>query len=323
MSRSPFALSVMLAGTLGLAAAAAGTESGGTPNLCPATPGVTDPNKDIKRGKCLFSSTTAFGQREPTAMFASCAGCHPDGTTDQALHAVQITDTEGNTVTVMRKAPNLRNVTYNVPLGWDGRHGGTPGDLESIRVAIMRAAFGAIISPVEMQGSLSSLSLGQFQALAAFLISRSPTAPGPETPTPAQFSRDTLDRVAVGRDVFFGKGQCSTCHPAPFFTDHRIRSNVVNPVARFDFSGDRGAGAVGTGGAGEFKTPSLHNFYPVASPFMHDGGLGERESQLFRFYQKSLGFTLTSEEQTGLHYWLQNCPQGAGRHPLTLPSTCF
>jgi hypothetical protein len=80
---------------------------------------------------------------------------------------------------------------------------------------------------------------------------------------------------------------------------------------------------VGTGGAGEFKTPSLHFFYPEARPFMHNGGLGQQDGQLLRFYQKSLDVTLSGDEQTGLRYWLQNCPRGPGRHPATLPPTCF
>lgn len=321
MSRVPFVVILVLTGTLGWAAAAHAANE--APNPCLATPGVTDPDKDVKRGRCLFRSTTAFGQRDPQSLFASCAGCHLDTATDQALHAVQLTDTGGNTVTVLRKAPNLRNVTYNVPLGWDGRFGGTPGDLPSIRVAIMRAAATAILSPLEMQGSLPSVTLAQLQALAAFLISRSPTAPeGPPATLPT-FDQDLLNRVAVGRGVFFGKGQCSTCHPAPFFTDHQIRTNVVHPAARFDFGGDRGAGAVGTGADGEFKTPSLHHFYPEARPFMHNGGLGVQDSQLFRFYQTSLGVSLSGDEQTGLRYWLQNCPRGADRHPATLPPTCF
>ena len=324
MSRTPLALTLVLAGTLVFVAAErAGTVTNDPPGSCPATPGVTDPSRDVRRGACLFRSTTAFGQKDPRALFASCAGCHLDAGTDQTLHAVQFTDTSGDTVTVLRKTPNLRNVVYNVPLGWDGRHGGAPGDLASIRNAIKSAGLAAILSPLEMQGSSSSVTNAQLDALAAFLISRSPTAPGPEHPAPETFSQDLLDRIAVGRAVFFGKGQCSTCHPAPFFMDNRIRTNVVNHAAQFDFSADRGAGAVGTGGEGEFKTPSLHHFYPDARPFMHNGGLGQQDGQLFRFYQTSLGMTLTGQEQTGLHYWLQNCPKGAGRDPATLPSTCF
>ena len=322
MSRTPLVLSLVLAGTLGFVAMAR-AETISTPNLCLATPGVTDPAMDVRRGACLFRSTTVFGQKDPKALFASCAGCHLDVATDQALHTVQFSDTRGQTVTVLRKAPNLRNVVYNVPLGWDGRHGGTPGDLVSIRNAIKSAAFAAIVSPLEMHGSASAVTNAKLDALAAFLISRSPTAPGPEQPAPAPVSQDLLDRIASGRDVFFGKGLCSTCHPAPFFTDNHIRTNVVNPAAQFDFSGDRGAGAVGTGRVGEFKTPSLHHFYPNAQPFMHNGGLGEKDVQLFRFYQTSLGMTLTGQEQTGLHYWLQNCPKGPERAPATLPSTCF
>jgi len=72
---------------------------------------------------------------------------------------------------------------------------------------------------------------------------------------------------------------------------------------------------------GHFKTPSLHHFYPDAEPFMHDGIFG-RESNLFKFYERSLGFRLASGESTGLHYWLQNCPKGIGRPALATPPEC-
>ncbi len=176
----------------------------------------------------------------------------------------------------------------------------------------------------------------QLEALTAFLLSRSPTQPPPTQPPPAPPNLDqtTLDNIALGRDVFFGNTpstqdlkvngtRCADCHPRPFFTDHQIRTNVLRPSARFNFGPDQGAGLVGTGPVGTFKTPSLHHFYPDTQPvFMHSGTFGT-ESALFRFYEKSLGFTMTGAERTGLHYWLLNCPKGPERDPASLPPTCF
>lgn len=288
------------------------------------------PDQDVRRGQCLFSSTTAFGQQNPNHLFASCNGCHPGGRTDQVTHVVDVTNSQGQTVTVFRQTPDLRNVVFNVPLTWDGRRGGSLNDAASVRAAIKAAAQGAILSPREMRGT--TVSDDQLESLAAFLIPRSLVRPGPNatppvsnlanlTPQQQADAQATLDRIATGQTVFFGKGQCTTCHPAPFFTDNTIRTNVLNPDVAFDVLPDPGRGFV-TGNAaenGQFKTPSLHHFYPTGAPHMHNGGLAN-DGQLFRFYQRSLGFTLTGQESTGLHYWLVNCARG----PFALvPPTCF
>lgn len=81
--------------------------------------------------------------------------------------------------------PNLLNVQFNVPLGWDGRHGGVLADPALIAAAIQSAAKAAINSPVEMAGHIDPThpsDQAKLDALTAFLISRSPTAPNPNEP---------------------------------------------------------------------------------------------------------------------------------------------
>ena len=73
---------------------------------------------------------------------------------------------------------------------------------------------------------------------------------------------------------------------------------------------------------GTFKTPSLHHFYPDGQPSLHNGIFAE-DGRLFRFYERSLGFTLAPGESTGLHYWLVNCPRGIGRPAALTPPECF
>ena len=322
------------------------------------------PTQDIKFGQCLFNSRIDFNQSNPNNAFASCNGCHPGGGTDRGTHPVMITNSLGTFIGV-RQVPNLRNVQFNVPLGWDGRHGGTLGDATSIKAAIQSAAKGAINSPMEMGGSINTdpatnptgaaADQAKLDALTAFLIHRSPTAPPPPNPNepppqPPMIDPATLARIKTGADVFFGRSAstqvlvqngttCASCHPPPFFTDNTVRTNILNPDAAWDFGfplpgGGTGPQDVGAGLAtvadptssrsaqvGHFKTPSLHHFYPDAEPFMHDGIFG-RESNLFKFYERSLGFRLASGESTGLHYWLQNCPKGIGRPALATPPEC-
>ena len=326
----PQTVAVLLGVALGLVALSTVTATE-TTGACTPTPKVP-PNQDIKFGACLFRSPTVFGQRNPTHIFASCTGCHPGGTTDRGVHAIMVTNSQGQTVVVSRKTPNLRNVAFNFPFGWDGRRGGT-ADPAALRAGIQTAIIGAITSPLEMNGQPPTQS--QLDALTAFLLSRSPTTPPPGTPPPPPpLDQLTLARIALGRDVFFGNTPstqglkatgttCADCHPRPFFTDHKIRTNVLHPSAQFNLGPDEGAGFVGTGPVDAFKTPSLHHFYPDIEPvFMHSGTFG-MESALFRFYETSLGFTMTDAERTGLHYWLLNCPKGPDRDPASLPPTCF
>ncbi len=317
--------------------------------------GPVPPDQDLQRGQCLFNSPIAFGQADPTNLFASCGGCHPGGGTDRGTHPVMITNGLGTFIGV-RQVPNLRNATINVPLGWDGRHGGTPGDMASIQAAIASAAKGAINSPVEMGGKFNPgdpADQDKMTSLVAFLVSRSPTqpkVPGPNEQRPV-LEADTAARVAAGAAVFFGRSAstqgllaagkaCVSCHPPPAFTDNKIRSNILNPKATWDFGfpqagggtgpQDHGAGLVTvtdpvTGKSaqvGTFKTPSLHHFYPSGQPSLHNGIFAE-DGRLFQFYQKSLGFKLAPGEATGLHYWLVNCPRGIGRPDSLTPVECF
>lgn len=309
------------------------------------------PDQDTKYGQCLFNSTTEFGQANPENMFASCNGCHPSNRTDRGTHPVRITNALG-TFVGSRQVPNLLNVQFNVPLGWDGRHGGVLGDLASIIAAIKSAAIGAINSPVEMGGHVDPNASGdqaKLSALAAWVISRSPITPR-ATGTPPTIDDATRARIQTGSDVFFGKSQstrglleagkaCVSCHPPPFFTDNQIRTNILNPAAAFDFGFVQADGSVGpmdigaglttvtdpvTGKSvqvGTYKTPSLHRFYPDGEPAMHNGIIGD-DDRLVRFYQKSLGFTLAAGESTGLHYWLVFCPQSPDRSPAAIPPEC-
>ena len=342
-------------------------------------------DQDVKYGKCLFESRVDFSQANSNGLFSSCSGCHPGGRTDRGSHPVIVTNALG-TFEASRQAPNLLNVQFNVPLGWDGRHGGVLGDTPSIIAAIQSAARGAINSPAEMAGHVdpgNPIDKAKLDALAAFLISRSPTAPPnplpppPPPPTQAELFKQfginpadpnaaallaaalaqqaadraaTLLRVKTGADVFFGRSvstqgllaagkACVSCHTPPFFTDNKVRTNVLHPDAAYDFGFPQNGGSVGPQdiGAGlatvtdplkgtsvqvgTFKTPSLHRFYPDGEPALHSGNFST-DAALFHFYEKSLQFTLAAGESTGLHYWLVNCPQGPHRLPWQIPAEC-
>lgn len=311
-------------------------------------------DQDLKYGKCLFGSTIAFKQVNPESLFASCGSCHPSNRSDSSTHAVLITTRQG-TVVRTRQTPDLQNVQFNVPLGWDGRFGGVFGDQASIIAAIKAAAVSAINSPLEMGGNVNPnnpADKAKLAALAAFIIDRAPTEPDPEAPPappPPRESALTLSRIKAGADVFFGRSAstagllaagkaCVSCHAPPFFTDNKVRTNVLHPDAAYDFiqkadgslvTADPGAGLTlvtdrVTGRSvrvGTFKTPSLHRFYPDGEPALHGGNFG-RDAMLFLFYEKSLGFKLGTGESVALHNWLVHCPKGATQDPNTILNEC-
>src|SRR5206468_1764458 len=147
---------------------------------------------------------------------------------------VRITNHAGQTIELLRKTPSLLKAAHNAPFGADGRF-----------ASVQDAARAAILSSVEMRGV--SVSNDQLDALAAYILG----LPGSD-PESAQFSQPpapdagTLNLIAIGHKVFFGKGTCFMCHGGPDFTNHTITTNQVN----LTFSGgtDPGGGFVGTGG---------------------------------------------------------------------------
>jgi cytochrome c peroxidase len=275
---------LVVSGTAGMAQTQAPQAS------CPPTPGMLAID-DVARGRCLFHSPSAFGQ-DPTGPFASCAICHyGENKSDRGVHLIQLTDAHGRTTEVLRKTPSLLKARSDAPYGADGRF-----------PTVQDAARGAILSPVEMRGR--AVTEDQLDALAAYVLGlpESDLPHWPATPPPPP-SPGTLQLIAVGKTVFFGKGTCVTCHAGPDLTSHKITTDEVH--LNFTGSTDPGAQFVGTGGPAEFKVPSLR-FLDADAPFMHNGALA-RLLQVVRFYNESLGLDLTSQEMTGLEYWLRNC----------------
>lgn len=293
------AILVLCLATSSLTATAAGPAP--SPALeCPPTRGVLA-IRDVTRGRCLFHSTSVFGQ-DAAGAFPSCAVCH-DGRdkSDRGVHLVQITNAAGQTEQVLRKTPSLLKARSDGPYGADGRF-----------ATVQAAAHAAIVSPVEMRGT--RVGDDQLDALAAFILALpgSEPEPAPLAPLP---SADALRLIALGKTVFFGRGTCVTCHAGTDFTNHRITTDQVNLT--FTGTTDPGAQFVGTGGPGEFKVPSLR-FLDGDAPFMHNGALAHL-GQVARFYNESLALGLTPLETTGLEYWLRHCLDPR-RSPL--PRTC-
>jgi cytochrome c peroxidase len=88
-----------------------------------------------------------------------------------------------------------------------------------------------------------------------------------------------------GEQVFFGKGQCATCHPAPSYLDHQMHDLHLE---RF----------LTEPGDGPMKTFTLRGI-KESPPYLHDGRCLTLEDTV-EFFNLVLGTKLTSEEKKDL-----------------------
>lgn len=230
-----------------------------------------------------------------------CASCHqPDRVFGDGLelgHGVY-----GSTL--RRHTPRLANLAGAEKFYWDGRANSLeeqvlaplthPEEMDMTADEIVarvgdnpayREAFSAIDrSPIVLDDVLA--------ALAAFVRSL-------ETGT-TTYDRwlagegDVLSPAASrGRQMFFTRAQCATCHLGPALTDHdfhNIGTGTAEDLGRFEATGkdiDRG----------RFKTPSLRN-WRGSEPFMHDGRFTHIE-QVLAHYSSPAPLSATAEQTVG------------------------
>ena len=94
-----------------------------------------------------------------------------------------------------------------------------------------------------------------------------------------------------GEQVFFGKGQCAGCHPAPFYLDNQYHDLHVERFLK-DEPGD-----------GPIKTFTLRGI-KESPPYMHDGRCFTLEDTV-EIFNIVLGVKLTAEEKRDLVSFLR------------------
>jgi cytochrome c peroxidase len=93
-----------------------------------------------------------------------------------------------------------------------------------------------------------------------------------------------------GEQIFFGKGQCATCHPAPFYLDHQMHDLKVER-----FTTEPGDGPI--------KTFTLRGI-KESPPYLHDGRCLTLEDSV-EFFDLVLELKLTKAEKTDLVAFLR------------------
>jgi cytochrome c peroxidase len=101
-----------------------------------------------------------------------------------------------------------------------------------------------------------------------------------------------------GQAVFFGKGQCSTCHTAPYYTD-----NLMHNLHAERFYKPVMINGMMAGADGPIKTFPLRGIKD-SPPYMHDGRLLTLDDTV-EFFNLILGTRLTPQEKLDLVAFLR------------------
>jgi cytochrome c peroxidase len=220
----------------------------------------------------------------------ACFDCHVNGHTSGAAHLVGDIRPQSHRRRI--ETPSLRGVNIQ-------RLFGSQRALKSIEDFTefeQRAAYfdgdqvsasAKGLSPLERGSQVHFMS--EVQELLDF-----PPAPGLGIDgklDPKKFGPDSAEMK--GQSVFFGKGQCATCHPAPFYTDNLMHDLQVD---RF-YKTQTINGLVATK-QGPIKTFPLRGI-KESPPYFHDGRLPTLEDTV-EFFNLIVEAKLTQEEKAGL-----------------------
>jgi len=96
-----------------------------------------------------------------------------------------------------------------------------------------------------------------------------------------------------GQEVFFGKGQCSSCHNLPYYTDGSMHNMQAERFYKPQMINGMMAAA-----DGPIKTFSLRGLKD-SPPYMHDGRLLTLDDTV-EFFNVVLGTKLTEQEKKDL-----------------------
>ena len=106
------------------------------------------------------------------------------------------------------------------------------------------------------------------------------------------------DAEKRGEALFFGKGQCSTCHPAPYYTDNLMHNLRVERFYKETMINGRMASA-----DGPIKTFPLRGI-KESPPYLHDDRLLTLEDTV-EFFNLVLELKLNEQEKKDLVAFLR------------------
>ena len=232
-------------------------------------------------------------ERDDGMLGVSCFDCHVNGHTSAAFHLVGDIRPQENRRRI--ETPSLRGVFIQ-------RLFGSQRALKSVEDFTefeQRAAYFDGDPVLATKKGVSVLErgsqvhfMGEFQNLLDF-------PPAPKLNVLGRLDKaKATESEARGEALFFGKGNCSSCHTPPFYTD-----NLMHDLAVERFYKPRMEGGMMITAQGPIKTFPLRGI-KESPPYLHDGRLLTLEDTV-EFFNLVLELKLTAQEKKDLVAFLR------------------
>ena len=239
-----------------------------------------------------FNATDDRRSLKPS-MGVACFDCHVNGHTNGATHLVG--DIRPQEFRHRLDTPSLRGVNIQ-------RLFGSQRALKSVEDFTefeQRAAYFDGDPVIATKKGVNILERGsqvhfmaEFQELLDF-------PPAPKLSVYGNLDpRKATQAELRGQKVFFGKGSCSACHPAPYYTDNTLHNLQAERFFKPQMVNGRMASA-----DGPIKTFLLRGIKD-SPPYMHDGRLLTLEDTV-EFFNLILETKLTEQEKADLVAFMQ------------------
>jgi cytochrome c peroxidase len=223
----------------------------------------------------------------------ACFDCHVNGHTNAATHLVG--DIRPQEFRHRIDTPSLRGVNIQRLFG-SQRALKTVEDFTEFE---QRAAYfdgDPILATKKGVNILERASqvhfMAEFQALLDF-------PPAPKLSLTGKLDPELATETELrGQELFFGKAQCGTCHPAPYYTD-----NLMHNLKTERFFEPRMINGRQASADGPIKTFTLRGI-KESPPYLHDGRLLTLEDTV-EFFNLILGTRLTAQEKMDLTAFLR------------------
>jgi cytochrome c peroxidase len=236
---------------------------------------------------------TADRRSERPSLGVSCFDCHQNGSTNGATH--EVGDIRPQQFRHRIETPTLRGVNVQRLFG-SQRALKTVEDFTEFE---QRAAYFDGDPVIATKKGVNILERGsQVHDMAEFQeILDFPPAPKLDVFGKLDSKRATPEEMR-GQALFFGKGQCATCHTPPYYTD-----NLMHNLRAERFYRPQMINGMMASADGPIKTFPLRGIKDTP-PYLHDGRLLTLDDTV-EFFNLILGTQLTSDEKRDLVAFLR------------------
>lgn len=239
-----------------------------------------------------FNQTEDRKVEEPSQGIA-CLDCHANGHTNAAFHLNP--DTRPHIARLRLDTVSLRGM-FNQQIH------GSKRSLRSVEDFTEFEQRTAYFDGDQVTAAKKGVNLPNRSSQVAMMAQMQNILDFPPTPKLDTFGRlipeKATEKELKGEEIFFGKGRCAECHPAPTYMDNEMHDLKVDRFYKPHMSNNKWIT-----GAGPIKTFTLRGIKD-SPPYMHDGRLMTLEDTV-EFFNIVTDLDLNKEEKEALVAFLR------------------